>query len=60
MELSRLRVLRPSGPVSGVMRVFVRTGGQHNPELNLDEVLTEVDIILRGMYCLSCNLSGLC
>jgi len=27
MELSRLSVLRPSGPVSGVMRVFVRTGG---------------------------------
>jgi hypothetical protein len=49
-------VLRPSGPVSGVMRVFVRTGGQHNPGLNLDEVLTEVDIILRGVYCLSCNL----
>ena len=60
MELSRLSVLRPSGPVSGVMRVFVRTGGQHNPGLNLDEVLTEVDIILRGVYCLSCNLPRLC
>jgi len=60
MELSRPSVLRPSGPVSGVMRIFIRTGGQHNPGLNLDEVLTEVDKILRGVYCLSCNLPRLC
>nr|POF02290.1 hypothetical protein CFP56_65555 [Quercus suber] len=44
--MSISRVLRPLGPVSGVMRVFVKTGGQY--ESGLSDMLVEVDLILRG------------
>jgi len=48
--LTLLSVIRPLGPVSGVMRIFVQTGGVHNP--GLEKVKTEVDLILKGMYSL--------
>ncbi|KAI9710294.1 MAG: hypothetical protein M1820_002788 [Bogoriella megaspora] len=40
------RILRPAGPVAGVMRVFIKVGGQYNA--GLTELNTEVDLILRG------------
>ncbi|KAF2691387.1 hypothetical protein K458DRAFT_353109 [Lentithecium fluviatile CBS 122367] len=40
------RVRRPAGPTSGVMKVFVRVGGQLNP--GVSELWVAVDMILRG------------
>ncbi|PMD64203.1 uncharacterized protein K444DRAFT_714034, partial [Hyaloscypha bicolor E] len=41
-------VLCPLGPVSGVMRIWVRTGGDHNPGQGIRELDVGVDIILPG------------
>lgn len=40
-------ILRPAGPVSGVMRTYIKVGGQLNPSLT--ERFVMVDLILRGM-----------
>ncbi|KAK0118402.1 hypothetical protein ONS95_012691 [Cadophora gregata] len=40
------RVVRPLGPVSGVMRVFVGVGGEHEPSISSLHV--SVDLILQG------------
>ncbi|WEW60957.1 hypothetical protein PRK78_006445 [Emydomyces testavorans] len=40
------RILRPAGPVSGVMRIFVKVGGEHNP--GIPELYVMVDLILCG------------
>ncbi|KAF2490757.1 hypothetical protein BU16DRAFT_565687 [Lophium mytilinum] len=40
------RIRRPAGPTSGVMRVFVKVGGQLTP--GIPELWVMVDLILRG------------
>ncbi|KAH7314338.1 hypothetical protein BKA65DRAFT_121040 [Rhexocercosporidium sp. MPI-PUGE-AT-0058] len=40
------RILRPLGPVSGVMRIFVRAGG--SIDVGLPNLLVVVDLVFRG------------
>ncbi|WEW55166.1 hypothetical protein PRK78_000595 [Emydomyces testavorans] len=40
------RILRPAGPVSGVMRIYVQTGGDIDP--GIPDLYVMVDLILSG------------